>query len=81
MRERAWANADLGRVAVFCIVLFAVAISAAAQAPLSGPPAPSPDATKPAARANEQVPIVRATTRLVSLEIVARDRQGRPSPG
>ncbi len=37
--------------------------------------------TAPAAAVQSPTPVIKATTRLVSVEIVARDRQGHPVPG
>lgn len=76
MKNRAWAKVYVYRVAILVMVILASSIPPIAQDASSSNPKPATTAPPP-----EQVPVVKATTRLVSLEVVARDRQGRPIPG
>jgi VWFA-related protein len=81
MNKRASASVDSYLVFVLGIALFGAAVTAAAQDAPVNPASAVPAPANSGAAASEQVPVVKATTRLVSLEVVARDRQGRPIPG
>lgn len=77
MRKRSWAFV-LHWVGMLLATVVAAAFPAAAQ---DAPGTPQASPAKPATSASDQVPVVKTTTRLVSLEVVARDRQGRPVTG
>ena len=69
-----------GTVKVLGVVL-ALAMHLAGQAANSGTVPPPPATAGQATTDKTPVTIMKVTTRLVSLEVVVRDRQGRPVPG
>ena len=81
MKKRARASLDLHRFGILYWAVLAAAIPTAAQQTPGAAPSPAAASPQSAAPATEQVPVVKATTRLVSLEVVARDHQGRPVHG